>query len=141
MLFRIGRITQAFLSLAFSIGVVGTSIPVATREEIWLALHDAIVWSTACLRAGLTVVVVVLVAPEIAPTAGTSARTGRKASWAVRPTRRRAFERSLTPGSSTMMSLPWRLMSGSATPKVLTRLLMMLRVSSSDAELNLPTGA
>src|SRR3954454_12352747 len=44
-------------------------------------------------------------------------RTGRNRSWAVWPTMARARSRFFTPGICTTMLLPWRLMSGSATPR------------------------
>ena len=51
--------------------------------------------------------------------------TGLKRSWAVWPTICRARFWFLTPGSSTTIVLPWRWISGSATPRPSTRLRMI----------------
>src|SRR5262249_13897771 len=67
-------------------------------------------------------------------------RTGRNRSSAVRPTSCSAFVRSFTPGRSTTMSLPWRLISGSATPRLSTQLRMMSTATSRELDLNVPTG-
>ena len=56
---------------------------------------------------------------------GRTPRTGRKRSSAVRPMMRSALARSFTPGRSTTIESPWRLISGSATPRPSTRLRMM----------------
>ena len=56
--------------------------------------------------------------------------TGRNRSSAVRPMRSRARSRSETPGRFTTMALPWRRISGSATPRESTRLRMISMASS-----------
>ena len=137
MLLRMGRITQFFGS-SFSSGVVGRAVPFWMSGLSVVESHDAMAALSARAVAGGRVVVV---APfGVAGSGGMSASTGRNRSWAVRPTRRSAFAWSFTPGSSTTMSLPCLLMLGSATPKLLTRLFMMLRVSSSAPGFGCPTG-
>ena len=64
-------------------------------------------------------------------------RTGRNRSSAVWPTMSSAFCRSFTPGRSTMMLLPCRLTSGSATPSESTRLRMMFTACPSVSDLTL----
>ncbi len=61
-----------------------------------------------------------------------AAITGRNRSSAVWPTRRSALARSFTPGRSTTMSVPWREISGSATPRPSTRVRMMSTATSSE---------
>ena len=56
---------------------------------------------------------------------GIEASTGRKRSSAVVPTRSSARCWSFTPGRETTIVLPWRAMSGSATPSASTRLRMI----------------
>jgi hypothetical protein len=51
--------------------------------------------------------------------------TGRKRSWAVRPTSCSACSWFFTPGSSMTMFLPCWVISGSATPRASTRLRMI----------------
>ena len=119
-------------------------VPAALSSDwISVALQVAIAVWIAVWLAGIVVVVVVapLAVEAFAGTGGTSARTGRSRSCAVRPTRRNAFAWSFTPGSSTTMSLPCWLMLGSATPKVLTRLLMIFSVSLSAEALGWPIGS
>ena len=139
-MFRTGRMTQS-LPLSFSSAVVGRVVPALSSELTWVALQDAIAARIAFrLAAGIVVVVVAPRLDALAGTGGMSASTGRNRSCAVRPTSRSALAWSFTPGSSTMMSLPWRLMLGSATPKLFTRLFMMFRVSVSAPGFGLPTG-
>src|SRR5262249_35783432 len=101
----------------------------------------------------VVVVVVVLVVLVVEPGAvlvvvvdgvfsgGTPAiSTGRNRSSAVCPTRRSAWQRSLTPGRSPTMSLPCRETSGSVGPKLSTRLRMMSSATSSELALYLPIG-
>ena len=61
--------------------------------------------------------------------------TGRKRNSAVWPTRFSALQRSFTPGRSTTMSLPWREISGSATPRLSTRLRMTSTATSTASAL------
>ncbi len=65
----------------------------------------------------------------------------RNCSFAVRPTTCSARSWSFTPGSATTMKLPWRVMSGSATPSASTRRLMIFRAWSSDEPVAWPFGA
>ena len=52
---------------------------------------------------------------------GNAVHVGRNCSFAVRPTSSMAWFASFTPGSETTMKLPWRVISGSATPRPSTR--------------------
>ena len=135
-------------------GIVGSAAS-------WLTSHDAIAACAAASFAGAVVVVVVLLVVEpgavvvdepgvvvvvldaagFFASGGNAASTGRKRSSAVRPTRRRALPRSFTPGRSTTMLSPWRLISGSATPSASTRLRMMSTAWSIESLLTFfPTG-
>ena len=67
--------------------------------------------------------------------------TGRNRSSAVWPTRARARSRFFTPGSWTTMASPWRVMSGSATPRASTRSRMMVSAWSSCSSDASPVGA
>ena len=71
------------------------------------------------------------VVEALAPSGGSVWSTGRNRSSAVLPTRRCALVRSRTPGRSTMMRSPCRLISGSATPSESTRAVKMRTVSLS----------
>ena len=87
-----------------------------------------------------SVVVVVVDAASWAATDGTWVSTGRKRSSAVLPTSAMALSRSFTPGRSTTMSLPCRVISGSRVPKVSTRLRMMSMATSKVSVRYFPTG-
>src|SRR5918997_5906811 len=67
--------------------------------------------------------------------------TGRKRSSAVCPTSSSARSRFFAPGSCTTMASPWRVISGSATPRASTRSRMMLRAWSSCSPDASPVGA
>src|SRR5918997_884090 len=67
--------------------------------------------------------------------------TGRKRSSAVCPTNSSARSRFLAPGSCTTMASPWRVISGSATPRASTRSRMMLSAWSSCSPEASPVGA
>ena len=77
----------------------------------------------------------------VTPSGGSSASTVRKRNSPVRPTMRAASWRFLTPGRSTVIVRSWRLISGSATPRLLTRSSMMSRATSSAPGFTFPTAS
>src|SRR5205814_1180548 len=101
-----------------------------------------VVVGTVVVLAGAVVLVpgVVVVASVSEDSGGTGPTTGRNRISAVWPTSRSAAARSFTPGRSTTMSVPWREISGSATPRASTRLRITSTATSSAPALCTPTG-
>ena len=133
---RPGSTTVAFdlSSAALVMFDFGRVVVVVVDEE----LDDVAPAAAVVFEVFFFVVVVV----EFCVVSAVTPNTGRKRSCAVLPTRRRALSRSRTPGRSMMTLLPWRLISGSATPSASTRLRMMSTALSSDASFfTSPTGA
>ena len=82
--------------------------------------------ATVVVAAGSTVVVV---AGSVTTLGSSAASTGRNWSSAVWPTRAMARSLSFTPGIWMRMLSPWRVISGSATPRASTRWRMMAMAS------------
>src|SRR5579884_2423158 len=166
LMWRPGSTTVA-LALSWSSGVIGGSALCAGAVVVVVAAVDGVVVGVAAVSrmggsvapidcffvvdvvAGFVVDVVPGFVVDVVDFgfeldfvgAAVSFSTGRNRSSAVRPTSRCAWARSFTPGRSTTIVLPVRVICGSATPSESTRLRMMFTAVLSVSFVVLPTGA
>src|SRR5437879_6249056 len=115
-------VAGAVVAVVGGAAVVDVAWP-STTAPFW-TVDDVAPWAVVVVAPEAVVVVeagaVVVVTGAFS--GGSGASTGRNRSSAVWPTMSTARARSFTPGRSTMMLLPCRLTSGSATPSESTRL-------------------
>jgi len=131
------------LLLVPSLGVLAGAAAVVGAAGGGVVVAGLVTGAVVVVAPGGAVVVVapgavVVLVPLVASLVDRLASTGRNSSLAVSPISARARSGSLMPGSWMTTVLPWRTMSGSATPSPSTRLRMISLACSTASELALP---